>query len=282
MKFFTSFLAVVVLTPLALAQPFGKTLKETPGIVSYTYRNSFQKDVAVTLDTIKRLGITNIEFSNLFGKTAKELRILLDERAMRCTSFGVGYADLVNKTDEVGENAKTLGASYVRVAWIPHDNAPFTIETIKKAAEDFNAAGKLLKEKYGLTFCYHNHGYEFVPYEKGTLFDYLAANTNPDFVSFELDVLWAFLPGADPAELIKKYGPRFKLMHVKDVRKGVKGDASGKISTESNVALGTGQIDIAGVIKAAKKSAVQYYYIEDESNAVKTQVPLSLIYLKSL
>ncbi len=282
MKFITTLLAVIVLTPLALAQPFGKTLKETPGIVSYTYRNSFQKDVVATLDTIKRLGITNIEFSNLFGKTAKELRSLLDERGMRCTSFGVGYADLVNKTDEVGENAKTLGASYVRVAWIPHDDAPFSIETIKKAAADFNAAGKILKEKYSLTFCYHNHGYEFVPYEKGTLFDYLAANTNPDFVSFELDVLWAFLPGADPAELIKKYGPRFKLMHVKDVRKGVKGDASGKISTESNVALGTGQIDIAGVIKAAKKSAIQYYYIEDESNAVKTQVPLSLIYLKSL
>ena len=58
--------------------------------------------------------------------------------------------------------------------------------------------------------------------------------------------------------------------------KVLKGDASGKISTESNVALGTGQIDIASVIKAAKKSAIQYYYIEDESNAVNTQVPASL------
>ena len=51
-----------------------------------------------TLDTIKRLGITNIEFSNLFKKTAAEIRQLLDERGMRCTSFGVSYADLVEKT----------------------------------------------------------------------------------------------------------------------------------------------------------------------------------------
>jgi sugar phosphate isomerase/epimerase len=281
MKFSIALLTIVLVAQLAIAQPFGKTLKETPGIVSYTYRNSFQKEVAPTLDTIKRLGITNIEFSNLFGKTAKDLRNLLDERGMRCTSFGVSYDDLVNKTAEVAENAKTLGASYVRVAWIPHEGAA-TIETIKKAAEDFNKAGKFLKENHGLTFCYHNHGYEFVPYEKGTLFDYLAANTDPVFVSFELDIVWAYLPGYDPAELIKKYGPRFKLMHVKDVRKGVKGDASGKISTESNVALGTGQINIAAIIKAAKKSGIQHYYIEDESNAVNVQVPLSLAYLKSL
>jgi len=282
MKIIIILFAVMLTANFSFCQSFGKTLKETPGIVSYTYRKSFEKDVAATLDTIKRLGITNLEFSNLFKRTAKEIRQMLDERGMRCTSFGVSYADLVEKTGEVAENAKALGASYVRVAWIPHEGSAVNIDIIKKAAEDFNKAGKYLKENHNLTFCYHNHGYEFVPYEKGTLFDYLAANTNPDYVSFELDIVWAHLPGYDPAELIKKYGSRFKLMHVKDVRKGVKGDATGKIDTDSNVALGTGQINIASIMKAAKKSAIQYYYIEDESNAVNAQVPASLSYLKSL
>lgn len=281
MKRLIFLLTIIFSANFSNAQSFGKTLKETPGVVSYTYRKSFEKDVPATLDTIKRLGITNIEFSNLFKRTAKEIRQMLDERGMRCTSFGVSYNDLMEKTGEVAENAKTLGASYVRVAWIPHEG-PVTIETIKKAAEDFNKAGKFLKENHNLTFCYHNHGYEFVPYENGTLFDYLAANTNPDYVSFELDIVWAHLPGYDPAELIKKYGSRFKLMHVKDVRKGVKGDATGRIDTDSNVALGTGQVNIASIMKAAKKSAIQYYYIEDESNAVNAQVPVSLSYLKSL
>src|SRR5688572_30154802 len=265
----------------AVGQTFGKTLKETPGIVSFTYRKSFEKDVAATLDTIKRLGITNIEFSNLFKRTAKEIRQLLDERGMRCTSFGVSYVDLVEKTAEVADNAKTLGASYVRVAWLPHEGTTVNIEIIKKAVVDFNTAGKFLKEN-NLSFCYHNHGYEFVPYDDGTLFDYMVANTNPGYVNFELDILWAYLPGYDPADLIKKYPTRFKLMHVKDVRKGVKGDATGKIDTDSNVALGTGQINIPSIMKAAKKSSIQYYYIEDESNAVNEQVPVSLAYLKSL
>lgn len=276
--FFFFFLSV---TSASFAQSFGKTLKSTPGIVSYTYRKSFDRDVAATLDTIKRMGITNIEFSNLFKRTAKEIRQMLDERGMRCTSFGVSYDDLVQKTAEVAENAKTLGASYVRVAWIPHEG-PFTPEMVKKAAADFNKAGKFLKENHNLNFCYHNHGYEFVPYENGTLFDYLAANTDPKYVNFELDIVWAYLPGYDPAELIAKYPKRFKLMHVKDVRKGIKGDATGKIDTDSNVALGTGQINIASIIKAAKKSDIEHYYIEDESNAVNAQVPVSLAFLKSL
>jgi sugar phosphate isomerase/epimerase len=260
----------------------GKMLKEIPGIVSFTYRNSFQKDMAATLDSIKSLGITNIEFSNLFGKTAGEIKTLLDQRGMICTSFGVSYADLVNKTTEVATNAKTLGASFVRVAWIKPDKAPVTFETIKKAVDDFNRVGKILKEEYGLTFCYHNHGYEMQPYEKGNYFDYMMANTNPDYVSFELDILWAFHPGADPVKLLEKYGSRFKLMHVKDLRKGIKGDFSGATPVENDVALGSGQIDIPAVIKAAKKSAIEYYYIEDESKEVNLQVPVSLAVLKSL
>ena len=281
MKYCIFLCAFILSATFSHAQSFGKTLKETPGIVSYTYRKSFDKDVAATLDTIKRMGITNIEFSNLFKRTAKEIRQMLDERGMRCTSFGVSYADLMDKTAEVGENAKALGASFVRVAWIPHEG-PFTIAMAKKACDDFNKAGKFLKENYNLTFCYHNHGYEFVPQGNGTLFDYIVANTDANYVSFELDIVWAYLPGYDPAELIKKYPTRFKLMHVKDVRKGVKGDASGRIDTESNVALGTGQINIASIMKAAKKSAIENYYIEDESNAVNAQVPVSLTYLKSL
>jgi len=88
--------------------------------------------------------------------------------------------------------------------------------------------------------------------------------------------------GQDPAQLLKKYGKRFKLMHVKDLRKGVKGDFSGGTSQENDVALGTGQINIAEVIKAAQQSGIEHYYIEDESSSVKTQVPQSLKFLKSL
>ncbi len=274
-------LALITLLTIGSAQAQKKVFPQTPGMVSYTYRNSFSKNVAATLDTIKALGITDMEFSNLFGKTAAELRQLLDERGMKCSSFGVGYPDLQNKLADVGQNAKTLGAQFVRVAWVPHQG-PFTPELARKTVEDFNRFGKQLKDEYGLTFCYHNHGYEFEKHENGTLFDYIVQNTDPKNVSFELDILWTVFPGQDPAALLKKYPNRFKLMHLKDLRKGVVGNLSGGTPVENDVALGTGQINLPAVLKAAQKAGVEHYYIEDESPSIATQVPQSIAYLKDL
>ncbi|WP_234997743.1 sugar phosphate isomerase/epimerase family protein [Mucilaginibacter sp. OK098] len=254
---------------------------QKPGVVSYTYRKYFEKDVPSTLDIIKANGFTDIEFSNLFGKTAAELRKLIDERGLKCSSFGVSYEDFINKTALVAQNAKTLGADYVRVAGIPHKGV-FTLEEAQQAIDDFNRTGKLLKEQYSLSFVYHNHGFEFEPYKTGTLFNLLVEQTDPEYVSFELDILWAFFPGQDPAKMLNKYPGRFKLMHLKDLKKGVKGNLSGGTSRDNDVALGTGQMDLPAILKAAKQAGIQHYYIEDESNNVMEQVPASIAYLKSL
>ncbi|GAB3643770.1 sugar phosphate isomerase/epimerase family protein [Spirosoma arcticum] len=271
----------LVLLSLGKAEAQELVFPQAPGMVSYTYRNSFKNNVAATLDTIKALGITDMEFSNLFGQTATELRKLLDERGMKCSSFGVGYPDLQTKLGEVGQNAKTLGAQFVRVAWIPHKGS-FTPELAKQTVADFNQFGKQLRDDFGLTFCYHNHGFEFEKYENGTLFDYIVQNTDPQYVSFEMDILWTVFPGQDPVALLDKYGKRFKLMHLKDLRKGIVGNLSGGTPVENDVALGTGQINLPAVLKAAKRAGVQHYYIEDESPSIATQVPQSIAYLKNL
>ena len=71
-------------------------------------------------------------------------------------------------------------------------------------------------------------------------------------------------------------------MHVKDLRKGIVGDFSGGTPVVNDVALGSGQIDIAAVMKAAQKTTIRYYYIEDESPNVNLQVPVSIAYLRGL
>lgn len=265
---------------LETAKAQGNPQFTEPGVVSYTFRHQFEEDVSGTLDLIKGMGLTNIEFSSLFGTTANELRAMLDERGLICTSFGVGYDALVNDTEQVIQNAQTLGAKYIRVAWIPHD-APFSIEDTKRAATDFNRAGKKIREA-GLYFAYHNHGYEFRPYDNGTLFDYLVEHTNPEYVSFEIDLLWVAHPGADPVKLLKQYPDRFTLMHLKDLKKGAKNDFSGSAPEEYDVRLGTGQIDFPAVMEAAKNTNIEYYYIEDESSEVIERVPKSFAYIKEV
>jgi sugar phosphate isomerase/epimerase len=250
------------------------------GIAPYTFRKSFPNSVAATLDTIKMMGFTEIEGGG-GGMSPEEYKKLCDERGLSIPSFGAGYDQIVKNTDSIVYRAKIFGAKYVMCSWIPHTTGSFNFENAKKAVDDFNAAGKILKEN-GITLCYHAHGYEFQPHENGTLLDYMMNNTNPDYVSFEMDIFWIQFGGGDPVALLNKYGDRWKLMHLKDMRKGIKKDLTGLTSPENDVPLGTGELDIPGILKAAKKVGIKHYFIEDESSNVIVQVPQSIAYLKSL
>lgn len=271
-------LIALVCADTATAQ---KPLYTAPfGVQTYTFRRSIGTDPSKVLDTIKMMGITEIEGGG--GRMhPSDFKKLCDERGIRIPSTGAGYDDLINKIDSVVWRAKMLDAKYVMCAWIPHQNNVFTFENAKKAVEDFNKAGKFLKEN-GLTLCYHPHGYEFQTYEDGTLLDYLFKNTNPEYVSFEMDIMWIHFGGGDPTALLKKYSNRWKLMHVKDLKKGTKKDLTGLTSQENDVAVGTGELDIPAIIKEAKRIGIRHYFIEDESSNIITQIPQTISYLKGL
>ena len=253
------------------------------GVQTYTFRNHFPKGVEKTLDLIKEMGFTEIETSGANGVTNADFRKLCDARRISIPSSGADFGELVKDPMVVVERAKAFGAKFVMCAWIPHQKSAFSLEDAKNAINVFNAAGKILKEN-GLTLCYHDHGYEFHAYEDGTLLDYMIKNTNPQYVSFEMDVLWTMHGGgADmPVTLLKKYPGRFKLMHVKDLKKGVVGDLSGGTPAENDVAVGMGQGNWKEIIKLAKKNGVVHCFIEDESNIEVQNIPLSIAYLKKL
>ena len=277
-KLIQAIFTIIIFSELATAQ---QPLYTAPlGVQTYTFRRSIGTDPVKVLDTIKKLGFTEIEGGG--GRMhPSEFKKLCDERGISIPSTGAGYEDLVNKIDSVVWRAKMLGAKYVMCAWIPHQNNILTFENAKKAVEDFNKAGKILKEN-GLTFCYHAHGYEFQPYEDGTLLDYMFKNTNPEYVSFQMDIFWIQFGGGDPVALLKKYGSRWKMMHIKDMRKGTKKDLTGLTSVDNDVALGTGELDLPAIFREAKKVGIKHYFIEDESSSYALQVPQSIAYLKSL
>lgn len=280
-KLFTSILlAAFLFGGVNLFAQNNKPLYTAPlGIESYTFRKSFPIDVAKTLDTIQMMGFTEMEGGSE-GMDPAAFKKLCNDRGINITSYGTDFGDLMKAPDSAAHIAKELGASFLMCAWIPHNGA-FTIADAKKAVDVFNKAGKVLKDS-GITFCYHAHGYEFQPYENGTLLDYLIKNTNPEYVSFEMDIFWIQFGGGDPVALLKKYGNRWKLLHLKDMRKGTVKNLTGGTSVENDVSLGTGEIDIPNILREAKKLGIEHYYIEDESNFVNEHVPQSIAYLKSL
>lgn len=251
------------------------------GLQLYSLRNQFKTDVPGTLAKIKSWNIHEIEGGGTYGLPMDDYKKLLAENNLKMVSVGADFNQLAKDPQVAIDEAKAFGAKYVMCAWVPHQGTDFTIQDIQKAVEVFNAAGKLMQEN-GISFCYHPHGYEFRPYEDGTLFDYLVKHTNPQYVNFEMDVFWVKHPGQDPVALLEKYPKRFLMMHLKDRKPGTEGNQNGTAPDETNVVLGQGDVGIAAIMKAAKKIGIKHYFIEDESPRSVEQIPQSLAYLKQL
>ena len=254
--------------------------RKAVGLQLYSLRDHFKKDVGQTLDQVRAFGVTNVELAGTYGVAPEKFKEQLDARRIKAVSGHFPYEQCRDDIERVAREAKVLGLEYAGCAWIPHKD-PFDEKTCREAAAVFNRAGEALA-KHGIKFFYHTHGYEFLPYRDGTLFDLLMAETKAEYVLIEMDVYWIVHPGQDPVKLLEKYGKRFELMHVKDMKRGTPGGFTGQSDVTNNVALGEGIIDWPSVFRAAKKAGVKWYFIEDESPTSVLQIPQSLRYLETL
>jgi sugar phosphate isomerase/epimerase len=268
------------ITAHAAAAGTGAYFKGPLGLQMYSLRHHTATNLPATLDKVRDFGFKTIEGGAGRGGPDEFLK-LLDERGLKLVSTGGDYARLKTNTDMVITAAKKLGVKYVICGWIPHQKGNFNEQNCREAIEVFNTAGEKLNAA-GLTLAFHCHGYEFHPYKDGTLFDLLVQQTKPEFVSYEIDVFWAQQGGADPAKLIEKYGNRFKLMHVKDLRKGAAINLTGAAPDSDSVPCGQGQVNWPAVLKAAQKAGLEHYFIEDESVEAINQIPITLRYLEQV
>jgi sugar phosphate isomerase/epimerase len=255
------------------------------GLQVYSLRDIFKNDPAAALDKVKEFGIKVVETYNTPTPAAADLRKMLDDRGIKAVSGHFGYDAFEKDIPAVVASAKALGLEYAGIAWIPHTLAEFEMADAEKAAANFNKWGGELS-KQGLKFMYHCHGYEFKPVAEGsqkTFMDVLMEKTKPEFVAFEMDVFWVIHPGADPVKYLEKYPGRWQLLHVKDMLKTARvGIFTGKAPHEEGVVVGTGRMDWPAILKAAAKSGVKHYFIEDEHPAAVTQIPQSIKYLNTL
>jgi sugar phosphate isomerase/epimerase len=259
----------------------GASFKGPLGIQLYSLRDQLGKDVPGTLAKVHEFGFHDVETYSTHGKTPEEFVALLKANHLRAVAGHFSYDDLKKDPEKVAKEAKALGLQYAGTAWVPH-TGQITEQWVRDTAKVFNQAGEVLA-KHGIKFFYHNHGYEFVPHGDGTLFDLLMAETKPEFVCYEMDVMWTVFPGQDPVKLMEKYGKRWQLMHIKDLKKGVEtGSLSGGTDHKNGVVIGTGQTDWPALLRASQKAGVKYYFIEDEAPTVLEQIPQSLKYLEQV
>ncbi len=212
------------------------------------------------LERLSEIGFENIEpfGSNFAGYTAEEFRALADRYGLSVKSSHYNVNE--DTFDETLEYVKTLGQEYVGSGGFPQPGIG-TYENTLATAEAMNRLGQRTVEA-GLTkFFGHNHDGEFrttYEHEGETLsaWEILVRETNPEYVTFQLDVAWAAHAGVDVPALIEEYGDRIELLHVKDA---VNLNAGGR-PTFTN--LGEGDVPLQEILAAAQEADVKLYVLE--------------------
>lgn len=221
------------------------------GIQLYTFRKDMTTDPKGTLKIIADLGIKEVESasSNLglfYGLQPTEIKKICKDLGMNLRS---GHTSIDGKWQQTIAQAAEAGQEYLICSTLPYNGQ--TVDNYKKISERFNKAGEECKAA-GLKFGFHNHNAEFQMENGQVLYDVMLDNTDPKLVHMEMDLGWVLAAGKDPFEYFKKYGARFPLWHLKDMK--------GRRSTE----FGNGTLDIVGLLKHSKDAGMKYFFIEQE------------------
>ena len=189
------------------------------GLILYSVREEMAKNSLETVEKVGRLGYKFVETCNHnaindpgcgFGIPAEQLKETFDKFGSKVISthiFPLEKADM----SKVIEYNHIVGNEN-----IVNPMGQFsTYDNLMKQCEEFNRIGKILHQE-GITYLYHNHEFEFRTIKGKTIMDYLMENTDPDYMSFELDTFWTMRAGLCPMDMLKHIGKRVKLVHQKD------------------------------------------------------------------
>jgi sugar phosphate isomerase/epimerase len=190
------------------------------------------------LEALSEMGYRNVEPFTLSGLSAEEYRALLDEYGLKASArhVGIGTPEDPADFDAIIEENRILGIKYFGSGSTPIFPEVYTTEA------EWIAYAEYLDELG-----------EAARMAGQTVFDILAANTDPRNVVFQLDLYWATNAGVDPLDVIEEYGNRIQLFHVKDEN----------AETGAIEIVGEGTIDFPSIFAAAGGST-RYYVVEHD------------------
>lgn len=242
------------------------------GLQLYTVRTLADKDLEGTMAAVAAAGYRLVETHTLYGKSASELRAILDKNGLRSASGHYGLAELESSPDTVFATAKTLGQEWVVLNWL--DPAHRTPEFYKGFPALLNKFGTQAKAA-GLRFAHHNHDFEFDTLGGSTpVIETVMANTDPALVSFEADLYWVYKAGTDPLSFLERHPGRIAMIHLKD---------STAAPAKNMADVGAGVIEWAKILQAAQRTGVRYAYVErDDTTQPLNTIRASRQYLGTL
>lgn len=206
------------------------------------------KDMGYKAIQISGIGDITSQMAEIYSRVCKELNLKI------CATH-VSFDALENNLDWVIEYHKMWNCGYLGVGSIPDEKR--TLEGALEFAEKYNAIGKKIKEN-GLQLFYHNHLFEFEKFNGKTLMDTLIDEFDARYVEFEVDTYFVQAAGANPIDWIYKTDGRMSIVHLKDLAVTRDKPHIG--------AVGQGNLNWQGILKACRDTKVKYSVVELHSD----------------
>lgn len=199
------------------------------------------------------MGYAGVELAGYGGMNASDLHSFLESLSLKVAGDHVSLDRLEHQLDEVITFSKEVGIPNVVCPSVPagrrQDAAGW-----QQLAGTLNEIGRKCVDQ-GLSFCYHNHNFEFAPAGDSNGFTLLYANSDPRYVKMELDMFWAQKGGDNPAGILQRYPGRCPIVHLKDMT----GD-----DEQTFAEVGEGVLNFQQVFQAAATGGVTWYVVEQD------------------
>lgn len=258
-----NFIKAIGLGAAALAVPGykffdGENYIPNIGIQLYTIRREIEKDFESSVNKIAGMGFKGVETYALPENVSLERAA----KYFKETGLKVFSMHVEMPVGDQREAALRLADAYncdhvVYHGW-PQGEKFKDKNASKKTADTYNEIAAFLKSK-GLKFGLHNHWWEFELIDGIYPFYYLLENLDKE-IFFEIDTYWAKTAGQNPAKILKDFGKRAPLLHIKD-GPAIKGEKS-----YEQVPIGKGVMDFPAISKAGGKN-IEWMIIEFDEYA---------------
>lgn len=221
----------------------------------YSVRDDCTRDLEGTIAAVARMGYEGVEFAGYYGRTAAQLRRLLDQHGLQCCGSHIGLDSLLgDELQRTVEFSKVLGNRYLIVPGLAPEHTA-SRHAWRATADVFNGIAARL-EPLECAVGYHNHHTEFTELEGELPWDTFFGNTVPSVV-MQFDTGNALYGGAEAAPYLERYPGRAKTVHLKEYSR-----------TDDTALIGEGEVPWQTIFGLCETiGGTEWYIVEQESYA---------------
>lgn len=235
----------------------------------YSIREDCERDLPGTLKAVAEMGYEGVEFAGYYGRSAEELRTMLDDLGLAVAGTHIRLETLLGDqvqnlrfcqakrsfalAETVAFN-RALGNRYLIVPGLAEGRRNSRQAWLETATLFNDIAEKLATE--GMLTGYHNHTIEFAPMDGELPWDTFFGNTRQDVV-MQMDLGNALHGGADPIPFLEHYPGRAVTVHLKEYSR-----------TNPTALIGQGDVRWEEAFRICETiGGTEWYIVEQESYA---------------